>query len=874
MKFTLPFLTKSGKAAGGAAKPKSKPQPGRAAGGTGSARHASLGKAKYQLLIAGVLLLGMLALFVYQFMSITVTRALAQESAKTSEQAAAQLGTLLDLYTATAGQLARDPDIVALLMGGDAESLRQREESLAYLFPMVMNIQLLPPGIDQVDMNASPPLSYAALAQMREAELSESAPPAEVQLLNTPQQHINIVNRVVNPAGDVVGFVMLSLSNEVIQRVLEGAASTGGYLEFQQMGARGAPVAVGYQGDRKYKQGKPDAVHAVPGSRWQVAYWPVRHSAAYLGKISLVVLAMFLVAAVVMAAVTLVLFGRLMAALRQDQVSLVSLMKDFRDEQVRREYPHGLDEMQETMEFMTGLAGGYALKGGAPAPVEREQDVEYAATQEELEPVATDFDAPNVDNMIVEEDPLEFDPAAAVEEDVEVDASIFRAYDIRGVVNRTLTEDVVKLIGRAIGSEALQRGRRTVIVGRDGRLSGPTLSRALIEGLMETGCDVKDIGCVPTPVLYFATHYLDTHTGVIVTGSHNPPDYNGLKIMIDGETLSGESIQHLRERIEARNFISGKGELEAINVVPDYIERIRGDVTIGRPLRVVVDCGNGVAGNVIPQLLKEIGCKVTELYCEVDGNFPNHHPDPSKPDNLKDLITVVKQVKADVGLAFDGDGDRLGVITTEGDIVWPDRVLMLFAADVLDRNPGGQIIYDVKCSRFLDTIIREHGGEPLMWKTGHSFIKTKMKQTGALLAGEMSGHIFFKERWYGFDDGLYAAARLLEVLGKDDRPASRIFESLPDSVNTPELNIGMQEGEPPRFIDRLLASAHFEGARVSTIDGLRADFDDGWGLVRASNTTPVLVLRFEADNDAALARIMDEFRRVMLQVEPALSLPF
>ena len=876
MKFSLPFLTKSGKTAGGAAKPKSKskPQPGRAAGDTGSARHASLGKTKYQLLIAGVLLLGMLALFVYQFMSITVTRALAQESAKTSEQAAAQLGTLVDLYTATAGQLASDPEIAALLMGGDAEALRQREESLAYLFPMAMNIQLLPPGIDQVDMNASPPLSYAALAQMREAERSESAPPAEVQLLNTPQQHVNIVHRVVNPNGDVVGLVMLSLSSEVVQRILEDTARAGGYLEFQQLGAGGAPVTVGHQGERKFKQGKPDAVAAVPGSRWQIAYWPVRHSGAYLGKISLVVLVMFLVAAVVLAAVTLVLFGRLMAALRQDQVSLVTLMKDFRDAQVRREYPHGLDEMQETMEFMTGLAGGYALKGDATAPVEREQDAEYAATQEEIEPVATDFDALQVDNMIVEEEPLEFVPAAAVEQDIEVDASIFRAYDIRGVVGRTLTEGVVKLIGRAIGSEALQRGRQTVIVGRDGRLSGPDLSRALIEGLMETGCEVKDIGCVPTPVLYFATHYLDTQTGVIVTGSHNPPDYNGLKIMIDGETLSGESIQQLRERIEASNFISGKGEVESINVVPDYIERIRGDVTIARPLRVVVDCGNGVAGNVIPQLLKEIGCKVTELYCEVDGNFPNHHPDPSKPDNLKDLITVVKQVKADVGLAFDGDGDRLGVVTTEGGIVWADRVLMLFAADVLDRNPGGQIIYDVKCSRYLDTIIREHGGEPLMWKTGHSFIKTKMKQTGALLAGEMSGHIFFKERWYGFDDGLYAAARLLELLGKDDRPASRIFESLPDSVNTPEINVGMQEGEPPRFIDRLLASAHFEGARISTIDGLRADFEDGWGLVRASNTTPVLVLRFEADNDAALARIMEEFRRVMLQVEPALSLPF
>jgi phosphomannomutase/phosphoglucomutase len=852
-----------------------KPQPRRATGSAGTARRAGLSKTKFQILIAGVLLLGVLALFVYQFMSISVTRALAQDNARTTAQAAAQLGALLDFYTSTVGQLASDPEIAALLEAGNAPALRKREKTLAYLLPRALNIQLLPPGIDQVDMNASPPLSYAALAQMREAERSESAPPAEVQLLNTPQQHINIVHRVVNPAnGAVVGLIMLSLSSEVIQQALEGAIHAEGYLEFQQLGAKGAPVAVGHQGDRKYKEGQPGAVQAVPGSRWQIAYWPLHHSADYLGKISLVVLVMFLVAAAGMAAVTLILFGRVTAALRQDQISLVTLMKDFRDEQVRRDYPYGLEEMQETLEFMTGLAGGYALTGDSRDTAEREPDIEYGGLQDMSETDVPGFDDLHLDSMIVEEEPLDFAPMPSEQEKVEVDASIFRAYDIRGVVNHTLTEEVVKLIGRAIGSEALQRGRQTVIVGRDGRLSGPALSRALIEGLRETGCEVKDIGCVPTPVLYFATHYLDTQTGVIVTGSHNPPDYNGLKIVIDGETLSGESIQQLRERIEADNFISGKGGVESINVVPDYIERIRGDVTIARPLKVVVDCGNGVAGNVIPQLLSEIGCKVTELYCDVDGNFPNHHPDPSKPENLKDLMRVVKQVKADVGLALDGDGDRLGVITTEGNIVWPDRVLMLFAADVLDRNPGGQIIYDVKCSRFLDTIIRDHGGAPLMWKTGHSFIKTKMKQTGALLAGEMSGHIFFKERWYGFDDGLYTAARLLEVLAKDDRPASRIFDSLPDSVNTPEINIGMQEGEPRRFMERLLASAHLEGARVSTIDGLRADFDDGWGLVRASNTTPVLVLRFEADNDAALARIMAEFRRVMLQVEPALSLPF
>ena len=876
MNFSLPSLSRSGKPA----RENTPPQQKRAGGMTGTGRRASLGKTRFQILGAGVLLLGALSLFIYQFMSIAVSRALTQDNERTARQAAVEVATLLDFYDSTVGLISKDPDIVSLLKAGKASQLRLRERSLAYLFPRALNIRLLPPGIDQVDMNASPPMSYAALAQLREAEQSESAPPAEVQLLNTPQQHINLVNRVVNPdGGAVVGLVMLSLTMEAIENILKTAMHTDGFIELQQVGAKGTPVPISHQGDRNYRQGQPGIIQAVPGSRWQVAYWPVHGGAAYLGKVSMVVLVMFLLAAGGMVAVTLVLFRRLASALRQDQVTLVTLMKDFRDEQVRREYPHGLDEMQETLEFMTSLAGGFTTRGESAPPAVREQGAVETVEQEQIETVEPDYTIPSVDSLIVdedtivEEDPLEF--GTTVEEENAVpDASIFRAYDIRGVVNQTLTANAVKLIGRAIGSESLQRGRQTVVVGRDGRLSGPVLSKALIEGLMDTGCTVKDIGCVPTPVLYFATHFLDTQTGVIVTGSHNPPDYNGLKIVIDGETLSGESIRQLHERIETGNFIFGKGSVETLDVVPDYIERIRSDVVIARPLKVVVDCGNGVAGNVIPRLLQEMGCKVTELYCDVDGNFPNHHPDPSKPDNLKDLIRVVKQVRADVGLAFDGDGDRLGVITNEGGIIWPDRVLMLFAADVLDRNPGGQIIYDVKCSRFLDTIIRDHGGEPLMWKTGHSFIKGKMKQTGALLAGEMSGHIFFKERWYGFDDGLYAAARLLEVLGRDERPATRVFGDLPNSVNTPEINISMQEGEPPRFMERLLASAHFEHAKVFTIDGLRVEFDDGWGLVRASNTTPVLVLRFEADNDAALAHIMAEFRRLMLQIEPDLSLPF
>ncbi|NNG13364.1 MAG: phosphomannomutase/phosphoglucomutase [Halobacteria archaeon] len=773
-----------------------------------------------------------------------------------------------------------------MLINRDEAVLRERGALLTTLYPAAINVQLLPPGIDQVNPDAMPPLSYAALAQMREAEGGQQPPLAEVHLLNTPQQHINIIRRVTGPASDrVVGLIMLSLSGEALAGALGGARQLNGYVELQQTGAKGAPVTVSQQGDPAFREGEPITVAAVRGSRWQVAYWPAQSGAAFLSRISLWVIAAFLVMAVVMAAITLMLFKRLSGALSQDQISLVNLAKDVRDGQVRHEYPYGLNEMRETMEFITRIVS--SARGSDEREDYEEQPVGQAIAVDEtldnspkeagqnsgLHELSPDYATLQGESMKVEEGPLEFTPEHETE--VKVDASIFRAYDIRGVVNQTLTPEAVKLIGRAIGSEAIQRGRNTVVVGRDGRLSGPALSRALIAGLTATGCDVVDIGVVPTPVLYFAANYLDAHqTGVVVTGSHNPPDYNGLKIMIDGETLSGKSIQHLHERIETGNFISGQGKVQEMDLVSDYIERIRSDVKLERPLRVVVDCGNGVAGAVVPQLLKAIDCEVTELFCEVDGNFPNHHPDPSKTENLKDLIEAVRQTRADIGLAFDGDGDRLGVVTNEGNIIWPDRVLMLFAGDILDRNPGGLIIYDVKCSRFLDGIIRQHGGEPLMWKTGHSFIKAKMKETGALLAGEMSGHIFFKERWYGFDDGLYAAARLLEILGKDERPATEVFASLPDSVNTPELNIAMQEGEPPRFIERLLASAHFEGAQVSTIDGLRADFEDGWGLVRASNTTPVLVLRFEADDQAALTRIMEEFRRVLLQTEPGLSLPF
>jgi phosphomannomutase/phosphoglucomutase len=451
---------------------------------------------------------------------------------------------------------------------------------------------------------------------------------------------------------------------------------------------------------------------------------------------------------------------------------------------------------------------------------------------------------------------------------------IFKAYDIRGIVGKTLTPAIVEAIGRAIGSEARARGQGSVAVARDGRLSGPELIAALARGLTLAGCDVIDIGRVPTPVLYFATHTLATRSGVMLTGSHNPPDYNGLKIVIDGETLSGEAIQALRRRILENDLATGHGRISHEDLRAAYLNRILSDIKLARPLRVAVDCGNGVAGELAPELLRRLGCEVLELYCDIDGHFPNHHPDPAHPENLTDLIAVVAKHRLDVGLAFDGDGDRLGVIAPDGAIIWPDRQMILYARDVLSRHPGAEIIYDVKCSRTLPAEIRKAGGKATMWKTGHSLIKAKLKETGALLAGEMSGHVFFKERWYGFDDGLYTAARLLEVLAHDPRPTTAVFAGLPNTVNSPELHVQLGEGENFALAEKLVAAAHFPDGRVSTLDGLRVDFDDGFGLARASNTTPVLVLRFEADSATGLTRIQNQFRELILRVRPGTVLPF
>jgi len=458
--------------------------------------------------------------------------------------------------------------------------------------------------------------------------------------------------------------------------------------------------------------------------------------------------------------------------------------------------------------------------------------------------------------------------------EINLPPEIFKAYDIRGIVGRTLTPAIVRTIGQGLGTLALEAGRDTIVIGRDGRLSGPELAKALSDGIRAAGANVIDVGMVATPMSYFAAHHLGTQSSTMVTGSHNPPDYNGLKMVINGDTLSGEAIQSLRRRLESDDVRRGSGTYRTEDIGNAYIERIASDVKLKRKMKIAVDCGNGVAGAFAPTLYRRMGCDVTELYCEVDGNFPHHHPDPSQPKNLVDLIALLKKGEHELGLAFDGDGDRLGVVTKDGHVIYSDRQLMLFAADMLERSPGATVIYDVKSTRNLKPWIEKHGGKPFLWKTGHSLIKAKMKEIGAELAGEMSGHTFFKERWYGFDDGLYAGARLLEILSAHDNP-SAVLDAIPDALSTPELAIQCAEGEHHALVAQLGRTAQFPGATdVVRIDGLRVEYPDGFGLARGSNTTPVVVLRFEADTPEAMERIKSEFRRVLRDTKPGVQLPF
>lgn len=702
-----------------------------------------------------------------------------------------------------------------------AESPIREPGRLASELPEATVTQLVPASVDERSVTGYPGLDFAALDLIWTFIDSGEPPPAEIHLPGTDDAHLALIEPVFGSEGEtLLGFVRAAFPVAPLYQRFEQAQVDAGYLGLAQGEGGWGDVTLRALGNTGMAGASVDNSLPVPGSRLLIAhayrpgFSPLGPTGPILNWAGLIGFTLLLVAA---------------AGLRLYLPAILGRVQERRDRALR----------ERDAVVKPPVAAQHTDRREAPA------------APETAPPTAAPKKAPP-----------------------EIAESLFRAYDIRGIVDDTLTRPAARLIGRAIGSEALDRGMKEIVVARDGRHSGPDLVRALTEGLTASGCQVIDIGAVPTPVLYFAAHHLRTDSGVMVTGSHNPPEYNGFKIVLGGETLAEDAISGLRERIVENRLREGEGTHTTADVTADYIERISSDIQLQRPLKVVVDAGNGIAGDIAPRLLQAIGADPVPLYCEVDGDFPNHHPDPSVPDNLADLIKTVEESGADLGIAFDGDGDRLGVVTRSGENIYPDRLMMLFSRDVLLRNPGAAIIFDVKCSGRLTDQILELGGSPVMWKTGHSLIKAKLKETGALLAGEMSGHFFFTERWYGFDDGLYAACRLLEILAAEPGDPGEMLESLPNGVSTPELKVEMAEGEHFAFLEKFRKQARFEDARITTIDGLRADFPDAWGLVRCSNTTPCLVLRFEGDDEDALERVKEKFRTQLRTVDPDLKLPF
>ncbi len=763
--------------------------------------------------------------------------------------AAANVSRVVSRETQVLAKLFDENRLATLLLSEDATARAAEEATIAAGHDAVLLARLVEAGTRTPDATSTPPFGYAAIEMLAESEKTGKAPPPTVLFFGSDDQHILAVWRI-NDGGTLVGHLVLALDVSLLPALMSRVDIVDGYAELTQGSGGGKPLVLARGGDGSLRQGPAAMRVEVQGTPWRAAFWPGGRLAPPVPLIDISDRAILASGGALVVVIVLLAVLRRRAQVRVQAAEVEAERQRKLDATIQR----------AAVKLAAKTAGQMATETAAGA------EETGAAERVEANDAPPRAETPAEGGMTVEEQ------AGAMD----MPAEIFRAYDVRGIVEKTLSADIVRQIGRAIGAEAYDRGQQTMVVGRDGRNSGPELQAALVEGLRETGRDVIDVGRVPTPVLYFATHYLNTGSGVMVTGSHNPPEYNGLKIMLGGETLFGNDLQDLRKRAESGEFPRGEGNLQSMEVVDEYVRRVCEDVPValGSSFRVVVDCGNGVAGEVAPKLLRALGHDVVELFCEVDGNFPNHHPDPSDPANLTYLIGSVKQEKADIGFAFDGDGDRLGVVDTDGRIIWADMQMMLFARDVLGRNPGADIIFDVKCSSRLAKVIKQLGGKPVMWRTGHSYIKNKLKESGAPLAGEMSGHIFFQDRWYGFDDAIYSAARMLEILMGFKKSPTQIFAKLPAGISTPELRVDMKEGEQATLVKKLVEAEGFANGKRTTIDGLRVDFTDGWGLVRASNTTPSLVMRFEADTKEALARIQGEFKSAVAALDPNLKLPF
>ncbi|NKB36336.1 MAG: phosphomannomutase/phosphoglucomutase [Gammaproteobacteria bacterium] len=859
------------------------------AGGPVSNRRFSRRKMR-SLLMIGAGVIGLLVIVIggwqlYRQASESALEAGQKEQEDFASSQASQIAMPFQEFQQKLSELAEKPQIVELFGKADTSALANASATHQGEFSSALKLRFLLPGKYELDNESSPPLSYASLDLLKRAESDSADTAAEAHLMGSPNAHIVMVAPVKNEQGEISGLIHLSLAGDLFEKVATALDAPDSFLELQQAGF-GKALVLATHGDSTLKTGEATRV-AVKGTRWTVAVWKKDGAMSAAGGNMMLVVVGLLV--VLMSGIGLFLFFRR----SKDNVAEQAETQIVYEGAVRAimEGAHpGMEKMVPNLPVSSvskveAQPVSQGQLGDDITMMIKKEDLVAAAADSEMldltqpEPsVPADASPVSAEPAVAEQPPVEAAPVAvpAGEGSSEISAEIFRTYDIRGIVGETLNAESVSKIGQAIGSEAAARNQSSVIVGRDGRTSSPELGDALVQGLLDSGRDVIDIGVVPTPVLYYATHFLEPNSGVMLTGSHNGPEYNGLKIVLDGETLSEDGIQAIYTRVKDSIFETGSGSQQSQDIVADYIRRISEDipVALGGAFKIVVDCGNGVAGAVAPQLIRALGHDVVELYCEVDGNFPNHHPDPSQPENMQALIDKVKEEQADIGLAFDGDGDRLGVVDEIGNIIWPDRQLMLLAKDVLSRNPGKPIIFDVKCSRYLKAIIESNGGQPLMWKTGHSLIKGKMKEVDAPLAGEMSGHIFFKERWYGFDDAIYTAARVIEVLMNAKAKPSETFATMPEGVSTPELRIDLPESSHQSFMAELEGKMNFDGAELITIDGYRVEFSDGWGLIRPSNTTPCLVLCFEAEDEASLARIQEEFRTALLSINSDLQLPF
>lgn len=793
-----------------------------------------------------------------------VSRAWGQSQVSALDQALKQLA-------ADTRSLASDPRLTEALRSDDPERAREAERDLARQAG-VLDAHLYQPDRASPRPGRAGPVNFAALDLLQRAENGENPAPEAYRIGD--QWLLYSAVALQTAAGGQAGTLLVVSPLDRVLGVLPRIPADAGQLRITQQFSKGPAQLLTQSGHG----GAEEQALTLPASNpnWSVRFAPAQPSGT--AGMSPLLLAGALLAALCSLLLALQLtLGRQQRQLREDVLRMGQMLQELSRGKTIQTPTLSLPALDALARSLVRLPLRSATppeppKAPAPAPAAAPQGKPY------VDPKFQDTDILDIDILDEDQDWIGLESkereSAMSPKAPQLPASIFRAYDIRGVVGDSLTTETAYWVGRAVGSESLAKGEPNVSVGRDGRLSGPELVEHLIQGLVDSGCTVSDVGMVPTPVLYYAANVLAGKSGVMLTGSHNPPDYNGFKIVIAGDTLANEQIQALRLRIENNDLSEGVGLAEKVDILDGYFKRIREDIALAKPMKVVVDCGNGVAGVIAPQLIEALGCKVIPLFCDVDGNFPNHHPDPGKLENLEDLIAKVRSENADLGLAFDGDGDRVGVVTNAGTVVYPDRLLMLFAKDVVSRNPGADIIFDVKCTRRLTPLISGYGGRPVMWKTGHSLIKKKMKETGALLAGEMSGHIFFKERWYGFDDGIYSAARLLEILSQDKRTAEQVFASFPNDLSTPEINITVTEESKFKIIETLQRDAHWGDASVTTLDGLRVDYPKGWGLVRASNTTPVLVLRFEAETEEELKRIQEVFRAQLYTVAPDLNLPF